>query len=250
MKISATIITLNEERNIARCIDSLVHVADEILIMDSGSTDRTKEICMEKGVTFFHQPWLGYAQQKNCLNQKASYDMILSIDADEEVSPELQAELISIKQNSSTGVFALNRLTNYCGTWVYHSGWYPDRKVRLFPKEIKWEGDLVHETLSMPSGIQVVILKSHLYHYSYYSHEQHRKRADHYSSLTAMKYVQAGKVVYVGQPVLSACIRFFSMYILKRGFLDGKQGFHIARISAASNYFKYKEVQRLKRENN
>ena len=99
MKISATIITLNEERNIARCIDSLVHVADEILVMDSGSTDRTKEICMEKGVTFFHQPWLGYAQQKNCLNQKASFDMILSIDADEAVSPELQAEIISIKQN-------------------------------------------------------------------------------------------------------------------------------------------------------
>jgi hypothetical protein len=114
---------------------------------------------------------------------------------------------------------------------------------------MEWEGDLVHETLRMPIGIQVVILKSHLYHYSYYSHEQHRKRADHYSSLTAKKYVQAGKVVFFGQPVLSACIRFFSMYILKLGLLDGIQGYHIARISAASNYFKYKEVQRLKREN-
>ncbi len=99
MKISATIITLNEERNIARCIDSLVHIADEVLVMDSGSTDRTEEICLQKGVKFFHQPWLGYAQQKNCLNQKASFDMILSLDADEEISPALVEELRWIKQN-------------------------------------------------------------------------------------------------------------------------------------------------------
>lgn len=249
MKISATIITLNEERNIARCIDSLVKVADEILVMDSGSTDRTKEICMEKGVSFFHQPWQGYAQQKNSLNQKATYEMILSIDADEEVSPELAEEIRRIKENYDQGVFALNRLTNYCGTWIYHSGWYPDRKVRLFPKSILWHGDLVHETLNLSPDTNITILKGPLFHYSYYSHDQHRKRADHYSSLTAQKYVQEGRGVFLGQAMLSACIRFLSMYIMKLGFLDGKQGFHIARISAASNYFKYKEVQRLKRGN-
>jgi (heptosyl)LPS beta-1,4-glucosyltransferase len=249
MKISATIITLNEERNIARCIDSLVHIADEVLVMDSGSSDRTEEICLQKGVKFFHQPWLGYAQQKNCLIQKASFDMILSVDADEEISPALSEELRWIKQNHTNGVYALNRLTNYCGTWIYHSGWYPDVKIRLFPKEIQWQGDLVHETLNLKPDMEVIRLKAPLFHYSYYSHVQHRQRADHYSTLTAQKYVQAGKGVFFGQPLFSACIRFLSMYIFKLGFLDGKQGFYIAKISAESNYFKYKEVQRLKGEN-
>ena len=120
MKISAAIITLNEERNIARCIDSLRDIADEILVMDSGSIDRTQEICLEKGVKFFTQRWLGYAQQKNCLNQQASYEMILSIDADEEISSELSSEILALKQQYTRGVFSVNRLTNYCGTWIYH----------------------------------------------------------------------------------------------------------------------------------
>jgi len=248
MKISAAIITLNEERNIARCIDSLRDIADEILVMDSGSTDRTQEICLEKGVKFFTQPWLGYAQQKNCLNQQATYDMILSIDADEEISPELSNEILALKQQYPQGVFSLNRLTNYCGTWIYHSGWYPDVKIRLFPKDYGWEGDIVHETLMIPAEITPVLLKGHLNHYSYFSHEQHRQRADYYSSLTATKYVLEGKKVYWGKPMLSAVFRFIAMYLFKFGFLDGMAGFHIARISAASNFFKYKEVQRLKRE--
>lgn len=250
MKISAVIITLNEERNIARCIDSLSDIADEILVMDSGSVDRTKEICLEKGVKFFTQPWLGYAQQKNRLNQQASYDMILSIDADEEISPELSNEILALKQQHTHGVFSLNRLTNYCGTWIYHSGWYPDVKTRLFPKVYGWEGDIVHEILMIPADITPVLLKGHLNHYSYYSHEQHRQRADYYSSLTATKYVLEGKKVYCGKPILSAIFRFIAMYLFKFGFLDGMAGFHIARISAASNFFKYKEVQRLKREHN
>lgn len=250
MKISAVIITLNEERNIARCIDSLSDIADEILVMDSGSVDRTKEICLEKGVKFFTQPWLGYAQQKNRLNQQATYDMILSIDADEEISPELSNEILALKQQHTHGVFSLNRLTNYCGTWIYHSGWYPDVKTRLFPKVYRWEGDIVHEILMIPADITPVLLKGHLNHYSYYSHEQHRQRADYYSSLTATKYVLEGKKVYCGKPILSAIFRFIAMYLFKFGFLDGMAGFHIARISASSNFFKYKEVQRLKREHN
>lgn len=248
MKISAAIITLNEERNIARCIDSLRDIADEILVMDSGSIDRTEEICKEKDVKFFFQPWLGYAQQKNHLNKQASYDMILSIDADEEISPALSMEILALKKECTHGVFALNRLTNYCGTWIYHSGWYPDFKVRLFPKEYVWEGDVVHESLRVPKGITPVFLKGHLNHYSYYSLEQHRKRADYYSSLTAIKYANEGKTVFIGKPVLSAVFRFFAMYLFKFGFLDGIAGFHIARISAASNFYKYKEVQRLKSE--
>jgi hypothetical protein len=174
--------------------------------------------------------------------------MILSIDADEEISSELSNEIHALKQQYPHGVFSLNRLTNYCGTWIYHSGWYPDVKIRLFPKDYGWEGDIVHETLMIPAEITPVLLKGHLNHYSYFSHEQHRQRADYYSSLTATKYVLEGKKVYWGKPMLSAVFRFIAMYLFKFGFLDGMAGFHIARISAASNFFKYKEVQRLKRE--
>ena len=249
MKISAAIITKNEERNIGRCLNSVKKVADEIIVMDAGSTDQTEIICRNHGARFIKQDWLGYAQQKNLLNQQATHPFILSIDADEELSEELIAEIIQLKSTQTEGVFSFNRLTNYCGSWIYHSGWYPDIKVRLFPKEIKWIGDLVHETLDLPANTNVIPLKGHLNHFSYYSHEQHRARADHYSTLTAQKYVQQNKTVYFGQPLFSAIGRFLSMYIIKKGFLDGAAGFHIARISAASNYFKYKEVIRLKREN-
>ena len=172
--------------------------------------------------------------------------MILSVDADEEISPALVEELRWIKQNHTNGVYALNRLTNYCGTWIYHSGWYPDVKIRLFPKEIQWQGDLVHETLNLKPDTDVVRLKGHLFHYSYYSHVQHRQRADHYSTLTAQKYVQAGKGVFFGQPLFSACIRFLSMYILKLGFLDGKYGFIIAKLTAYEVYLKYKKLKEMK----
>lgn len=248
MKISATIITLNEEGNIARCIEALKDVADEVIVMDSGSTDNTINICREKGAIVFEQQWLGYAAQKNVLNQKASYDFILSVDADEVLSPELIQEINHIKQQNVLKAFSLNRLTNYCGKWIYHSGWYPDYKIRIFPKSAFWSGEWVHEELILPDDIEIEKLKGHLYHYSYISHDQHRNRADQYSKLTAIKYVQQNKSSFLFQPAFSAFFRFIKMYFIDFGFLDGYQGFHIAKISAASNYFKYKEVQRILRE--
>lgn len=248
MRITAAIITLNEERNIGRCLASLENVVDEIIVMDSGSTDATEAICKQKGVVFYRQDWLGYAQQKNALNEKASFEMIFSIDADEALSPELASEIIELKSKAQVGYYSLNRLTNYCGSWIYHSGWFPDIKVRLFPKTTLWTGELVHEQLALEGGQPIYHLKGLLHHYSYYSHDQHRRRADHYSTLTAKKYVLEGRTTFWGQPAISAMARFLSMYVLKLGFMDGMAGFHIARISAASNYFKYKEVQRLTRE--
>jgi len=245
MFITAAIITFNEEKNIARCLTSLHGIADEIIIMDSGSTDATERICKELGAKFYQQSWQGYAKQKNDLYALATHDMILSLDADEVLSPLLQKSVLATKKGLKTGLFSVNRLTNYCGTWIYHSGWYPDIKVRLFPKTCFWEGSLVHEELVYPKGLHPTLLQGHLEHFSYTSHAQHRERADRYSKLTAEKYVSAGKKPYVLQPLLSAVGRFLKMYLIKLGFLDGKAGFHIARISAQSNYFKYQEVQRL-----
>lgn len=251
MKISATIITLNEERNIERCILSLKKVADEIIVLDSFSTDKTEEICKQLGVRFEKRAWAGYANAKNYLNSLAKFDYILSVDADEEIDEQLQKAILQIKKIEKPQVFSVNRLTNYCGKWIKHSGWYPDVKVRLFPKkDCIWEGEYVHEELRYPSSMKNTLLEGHLNHYSYYSFKEHRERADKYSALTAQKMHAKGKKATVLKPYLSALGRFVSMYFLKLGFLDGKMGFKIAQISAKSNVFKYQELRRLNREKN
>jgi len=251
MKISATIITLNEERNIGRCIESLKAVADEIIVLDSFSTDRTEEICHKAGVRFEKRVWAGYSASKNYLNGLATNEYILSIDADEALDETLSSRILDIKNTADPQIYSLNRLTNYCGKWIKHSGWYPDVKTRLFPKRGSyWDGEFVHEELVFPKDIEITQLEGHLEHYSYYSLKDHRERADKYSKLTAQKMFHNGKTASAIKPYLSAFGRFVAMYLLKAGFLDGKMGFKIAQISAQSNVFKYKELRRLHRESN
>ena len=248
-KLSAVIITFNEERNIQRCIESLLPVADEIIVVDSFSTDRTEEICKLYGIRFFQNQWLGYAQTKNFANEHATCTFILSIDADEVLTLELQEEIQNEKKNGFSGIYELNRLTNYCGNWIYYSGWFPDLKIRIFPKEgSQWSGGLVHEELAFSKKLPKQKLKGLLHHYSYYSSAEHKNRADRYSKLTAKKYFENGKKAHFFSPFFSAILRFLSMFFLKFGFLDGFPGFKIAYISAQSNYLKYKELRRLNRE--
>ncbi|MFT7344084.1 MAG: glycosyltransferase involved in cell wall biosynthesis [Lentimonas sp.] len=249
-QLSAVIITFNEEHNIERCITALEQVADEIIVLDSFSTDRTEEICKSKGVVFHLRKWDGYAASKNHLNQLASHKYVFSVDADEVINEELKKAILKEKETGFKGIYRTNRRTNYLGSWINHSGWFPDWKERIFPKdEAKWEGEFVHETLSFSAEIKPVDLPGHLEHYSYTSFEDHRQRADKYSSLTAQKMHAQGKKASFLKPLLSAAMRFVSMYLIKSGFLDGKMGFHIARISAASNYFKYSELRRLNKSN-
>lgn len=244
--ITAAIITWNEERNIQRCIESLKDSVDHIIVLDSFSSDATTEICRQLNVQVIQRKWEGYAASKNYLNAQVNTDLILSLDADEALSPELFEEIKAIRWKGSLGYYSMNRLTNYCGKWIYHSGWFPDVKIRLFPANALWEGDIVHETLALPVGIVIVPLKGLLSHYSYFSHDQHRQRADHYSRLTALKYVEQGKQVGQLKPYISGLVRFFKMYVFQLGFLDGISGWHIARISALSNILKYKEVRNLR----
>ncbi len=249
MKISAAIITLNEERNIKRCIESLMDVADEIIVLDAFSIDNTKEICENAGVRFFQKEWMGYSASKNYLNSLAQHEYILSLDADEALDSTLKNEILKLKNESNPQVYSFNRLTNYCGTWIKHSGWYPDIKIRLFPKEGSyWDGEFVHEELRYPENLKVIQLKGHLLHYSYYNYKEHRERADKYSRLTALKMHKKGKKCSWIKPYLSGIARFIGMFLIKRGFLDGYKGFKIALISAQSNIFKYKELIRLNHE--
>ncbi len=250
-KLSAVIITLNEERNIDRCIRALQPLADEIIVLDAFSTDRTPEICRELGVQFLQREWQGYAASKNYLNSLAQSRYLFSVDADEVVDQELKTAILAEKEKGFEGVYSVNRLTNYMGKWIRHSGWYPDIKVRIFPKDgTHWEGDYVHETLRYPEGENIKLLPGHLEHYSYYSFEDHRRRADKYSALTAQKQFASGKKASLLKPYLSAISRFIGMYIIRKGFLDGRMGFKIALISAQSNIFKYQELRRLTREKN
>ncbi len=243
--LSAVIITFNEERNIERCLLSLQGVANEIIVIDSFSTDRTAEICKKYNVQFYQFTWQGYSFAKNKGQSLANSEYILSLDADECLDETLRMEIIQLKSTGFNGVYAYNRLTNYCGKWVRFSGWNPDWKVRIYPKsQCKWDDAIVHEEIEFPKALSVTKLKGRLHHFSYFSTEQHRQKADQYSRLTAKKYAEQGRKAWFFSPFLSGISRFISMYFLKLGFLDGKAGFQIAWISALSNAYKYRELRR------
>ncbi|MBI3136337.1 MAG: glycosyltransferase family 2 protein [Bacteroidetes bacterium] len=248
-QLTVVIITKNEERNIGRALDSVSHIADEIIVVDSYSTDKTKSICEKKGAHFIQTDWKGYAATKNFANSLAKFPYIFSLDADEAVDKELEKAILAEKSKGFSGTYTINRLTNYCGKWIHHSGWYPDKKIRIFPKDkTQWVGEFVHEELAFSEPLGHTELPGHLEHYSYYSFEDHRMRADKYSLLTAQKMAARGKNAGALKPYISAVGRFISMYLLKRGFLDGKMGFRIASISAKSNILKYKELRRLNQQ--
>ena len=169
-KISAVIITNNEEKNIERCIDSLIGVVDEIIVIDSFSTDKTEEICKSKNVRFVQHEWEGFSKSKNFGNQLVTYDLILSLDADEALSVDLQNSLLDLKNKSDVfEAYSLNRRTNFCGNWINHSGWYPDQKLRLWNKNRgHWEGE-IHEKIKLNNNATIEHLNGDLLHYSYHT---------------------------------------------------------------------------------
>lgn len=245
MPISAVIITFNEERNIQRCIDSLRDVADEIIVIDSFSTDKTKSICEQNKVTFIQTDWKGYSATKNFGHTRANSEWILSMDADEALSDSLKKEIVDAKKSGLKGAYRFPRLTNYCGTWIRHGGWYPDKKIRLFNRnEARWEGSFVHEELVVKEGVSITELKGDLLHYSYYTIEEHLQRSEKYAKLGAEKIAAKGKGVFL-KSIFSPVVRFIQMYFFKAGFLDGYHGFKIAAITAREVRLKYKGAEEI-----
>jgi glycosyltransferase involved in cell wall biosynthesis len=245
-KLSAVIITFNEERNIQRCIESLLPVADEIIVVDSFSTDRTEEICKLYGIKFFQNVFEGHIEQKNIALLKANHDWILSIDADEALSETLQKAIKKSLEAPQFDAFAMNRLTNYCGKWVKYCGWYPDTKVRLVKKsKAHWTGTNPHDKLELKEKSQVGGLQGDLLHYSYYTKEDHFKQIEYFGNISAKELFLKGKNISVFLLYLKVITQFFKSYFVKMGFLDGKTGWLISSRSAYATLRKYQILRKM-----
>jgi glycosyltransferase involved in cell wall biosynthesis len=247
LKISAVIITYNEERNIARCIDSLKNIADEILVIDSYSNDKTLEICQAKEVKIIQNKFEGYIEQKNFATSKASYNHILSLDADEALSPELASSILHTKSNWNHDGYEVSRKTNYCGKWIRFCGWYPDKKLRLFDRtKGQWGGLNPHDKLCMVKSATLSGLKGDLLHYPYTNIKDHLKRVDAFTSIMAEEAVKKNKKSGVFFLILSPWVKFIKSYFIQLGILDGYHGFVICTISAFATFVKYAKIIELK----
>jgi glycosyltransferase involved in cell wall biosynthesis len=242
VKISATIITYNEERNIVRAIESL-RCCDEIVVVDSGSNDRTVELATNLGARVVENPWPGYSSQKNFASQQAVNDWILSIDADESLSEALEGEIWQIKKNGPRyDGYTVPRLAQYLGRWILHSGWYPDRKVRLFNRQqARWVGEYVHESVQVDG--RVGHLKSNLLHFTCSSLSEHLKTMDQYTTLAAEQIVAQKKPIGARNLLVQPIWAFVKAYFLQRGYLDGTEGLAIAYMAAMYNFVKYAKAR-------
>lgn len=250
IKLSAVIITYNEERNIARCINSVKAIAEEILVVDSDSTDATVAIAKELGATVINQPFLGYAGQRIFTDKAAANDWVLMLDADEWVSEGLAQSILEVKKRPQFNAYKFNRLNNYCGKWIKHGSLYPDRKLRLYDRNKgTWEGGNVHEYWeAYDSSEQTGLLKGDLLHDSFMSLSNHLKKINKYTDIAARDAVANGRTASLFKIWAAPKWNFFSGYILRLGFLDGLTGYTIAHMSAFMTFMKYSKIRQYSRE--
>jgi len=248
--LSVVIITFNEEKNIARCIHSVKDVADEIIVLDSFSVDRTGEIVKELGAIFHQHTFEGYGDQKNTAVTYASHQHILYLDADEFLSDALRESILEEKEKDFPyDGYTMNRLNNYCGKWIRHGSWYPDKKLRLATREKgSWNLDLVHESLELKEGASIFHLKGDLLHYTYSNFDEHVEKNIRYSWLSAQLLYSKGKRVRALKAFINPFWAFFTSYFLRAGFLDGFYGFVIAVNIAHLTFLKYTKLYQLQQE--
>lgn len=250
VKISAVIITLNEEKNIERCIRSIQRVADEILVVDSFSTDKTEEICKRLGARFVQHKFEGFRDQKNYAVSLATYDYILALDADEALSYELEQEVLKAKNNWQYDGYKFIRLNNYCGKWILHTDWYPEKRIRLYDRrKAKWDGANIHEVVKMNPGASVHSLKGHLLHWRYKTYEEHLDEINKYSTISAHEYYKAGVHASSIKIVLHTLWRFFHSYFIRRGFMSGFNGLLISFLLSEHCFVKYAKLRKLYKQN-
>ena len=238
-KLSVVIITLNEEKNIRRCLESVRAIADEIVIVDSCSVDKTSEIAASFNAKFITQPFLGYIEQKNFALNHTSNDFVLSLDADEALDEKLQLMIKQEMLQPKADAYEMSRMTHYCGRWIRHGAWYPDRKIRLFNKsKAKWGGLNPHDKIELSFDAKKNSLKGDILHYTYYSLTEHIQQADNFTRILADDLFKKGKRTNIIRIISKPKFRFIRDYIFKAGFLDGYYGFVIAIISAYAVFLK------------
>jgi len=245
VKISVVIIAFNEEKRLEPALQSVEGIASEIIVVDSHSGDATVRIARRYTDRVFERKWTNFADQKNFGNAQAVFPWILSLDADERVSPELKAEIQSLGDGDpACAGFSIPRRVFYLGRWIRHSGWYPDRKVRLFRKDsARWAGDYVHETLVI-DGV-VVKLEGDLHHFTYGNIAEHVARINAFSDLGAQKLYAKRKKCRLINLLGWPCGRFFKSYFLKLGVLDGFPGLVIAVLNSYSIFIRYAKLREI-----
>ncbi len=247
-QISAILITRNEEERLARCLESL-RFADQIVVVDSGSTDATVAIAKSKGAEVFVEEWKGYTVQKNSALDKATGAWVVSLDGDEEFSAEAQADIrrLVARDDPETQGYAFRRKVFYLGRWIRHGDWYPDNVVRLWRRHAgRFEGGHVHESLQVKGRVKY--LRSEILHYTYRDFADHRERARHYALLWARTQFERRRPFIWSDPCLRPPLRFLRAIVLKAGWLDGWRGLLIAGMSAWEVWLKYRALGRLWRD--
>ncbi len=250
MKISVVIITFNEEKNIGRCLESVQAIADEIVVVDSFSSDKTEEICKKFQVKFIQNEFLGHVEQKNFALDQAQNDWVLCLDADEALSDTLKKEILSIKNTQATAdAYQMPRLTNYIGKWIRHTDWYPDRKIRFFDKrKARWAGINPHDCVRITNPkAKVLRLRGDILHYSYYSFHQHIAQFNKFTDIGAQEAFARGKKAPLLKIFINPIWKFVYSYFLRLGFLDGYKGFLVCAISAFATFSKYIKLRELHR---
>lgn len=240
-RLSVIIITFNEIKHIGACLDSVQPFADEIIVVDSGSTDGTPELCREKGAQVtVTTDWPGFGQQKNRALDLAKGEWVLSIDADERVTPELAEDIKNVLLSPTYPAYQIPRQSNYCGRWMKHSGWSPDYVLRLFRREgTAFSDDKVHERVIFSDQRSIGRLPHPFLHYSYDTIEDVIDRMNHYSTAGAEMKLAKGQKSSLKKAIFHGVWAFFRTYILQRGFLDGREGFMLAVSNAEGVYYRY-----------
>ena len=247
--LSVILITRNEEANLADCLASLEGIAQQVVVVDTNSSDRTLDIAKSYGAVIAQpQDWPGFGPQKNRALDLATGEWVLSLDADERLTPALKSEIVTaIHDSAHVDCFAIPRLSWYCGRFIRHSGWNPDYVDRLFKRgSARFSDDLVHERL-LPSG-QVAKLENPMLHYSFMNYSQVLQKIDRYSTASAEQAFAQGKTSTPLKAVLHGAWSFFRTYFLRAGFLDGPQGFTLAMSNAQGTYYRYVKLWHLIRE--
>ena len=240
-KLSVILITCNEAHNLADCLTSLRGLADEIVIVDSGSRDATRDIAAQLGArVILTDDWPGFGPQKNRALDAATGEWVLSIDADERVTPELAEEIRLALSHNAPVAYQIPRLSWYCGRFIRHSGWRPDHVLRLFRRDqARFSDDLVHERVVVVQGVAVHTLRHDLLHYSYRDFSQVLQKTDAYSTAAAQQAHRAGRRASFASALLHGAWAFVRTYVLRAGFLDGAHGLALAISNAQASYYKY-----------